>query len=136
MVSGSQAWRSPVLRQWKSPGFGRDGSGQHPRSLITERMAAQRLFFEHVEIDALHAAGRADETAVDDLGAEAECLEDLRALVGLQRRDAHLGHDLEHALGDALAVGGDDRVVVREVVRIEPPVAARLPQRIRTPGTG
>ena len=35
---------------------------------------------------------------------EADGLENLRALVALQRRDAHLGHHFEHALGDALAI--------------------------------
>ena len=37
---------------------------------------------------------------------EADRFENLGALVALQRRDAHLGHHFEHALGDALAVRG------------------------------
>jgi hypothetical protein len=35
-------------------------------------------------------------------GAEADGLEDLRAVVGLDRRDPHLGDRLEQALADAL----------------------------------
>ena len=42
---------------------------------------------------------------------EADRFEDLGTLVALQRRDAHLGHHLEHALGDALAIGVDEVVI-------------------------
>ena len=44
---------------------------------------------------------------VDQLGREADGLEDLRARVGLDRRDPHLRDRLEQALGDAL----DDAVL-------------------------
>ena len=44
------------------------------------------------------AASIAAEAALDDVVGNAERLEDLPALVGLQRRDAHLGHDLAQAL--------------------------------------
>ena len=74
-------------------------------------MPAQRFLGQHVEIDALDAAGRAGEAAVDHFVVQADRLEDLRALVALQRRDAHLGHHFEHALGDALAIGVHDLVV-------------------------
>src|SRR5690606_464620 len=89
-----------------------------------ERVTAQHLLLEHVEADALQAAHGAGEATVDDLVVDADGLEDLRALIGLQRRDAHLRHDLEHALRDALAVRGDEtRLDVDEAV------LARLPQR-------
>ncbi len=46
------------------------------------------------ESDAADARSRADEAGGDDLRAEADSLEDLRPLVGLQGRDAHLRHHL------------------------------------------
>ena len=94
-------------------------------------MPAQRFLGQHLEAHALHAAGGAGEAAVDHLVAEADRFEDLGALVGLERRDAHLGHDFEHALGHALAVRGDDLVVVRVLPRVQPAVAARLPQGLK-----
>ena len=39
------------------------------------------------------------EALVDDLVVEADCLEDLGSLVGLQCGDAHLGHHLGNAPG-------------------------------------
>src|SRR5690606_17370634 len=53
-----------------------------------ERVTAQHLLLEHVEADALQAAHGAGEATVDDLVVDADGLEDLRALIGLQRRDA------------------------------------------------
>ncbi len=46
------------------------------------------------ESDAAEARCRADEAGGDDLRAEADSLEDLRPLVGLQGGDAHLRHHL------------------------------------------
>ena len=40
--------------------------------------------------------GRADERAVDHVGAEADGFENLCTFVGVQCRDADLGKDLEH----------------------------------------
>ena len=58
------------------------------------------------KVEAADAAGGAWEALVDDALVEAEGLKDLRALVGLQRADAHLGHDLEDADADGLDVLG------------------------------
>ena len=52
--------------------------------------------------DAADARGGAGEVAVDELGREADGLEDLRAAVRRDRRDAHLRDRLQQALGDAL----------------------------------
>ena len=58
-------------------------------------------------------------------------LEDLCALVGLQRRDAHLGHHLEHALGDALAIGvSTTSSSLGNSCGVQQAVAARLPERL------
>ena len=75
---------------------------------IAERVAPQRFLLEHGEVDALEAADGAVEAALDDFVGDPERLEDLPALVGLQRRDAHLRHDLQHALRDGLAIIADD----------------------------
>src|SRR5690606_11543858 len=90
-----------------------------------EPVTPERLLLEHVEADALDAADGAGEAAVDDLVGDADGLEDLRALVGLQRRDAHLRHDLEHPLRDALPVRGDEAGI-----DVDEAVLARLPQRL------
>ena len=55
----------------------------------------------------------------DEIGLEADRVENLRAAIGLIGRDAHLGHDLEDALADRLDVALDDLVLVdffRQVV--------------------
>ena len=88
---------------------------------ITEGVAAQRFLFEDREIDALEAADRAAEAALDDFVGNAERLENLPALVGLQRRDAHFRHDLEHALRNGLPIIADEIDV-----GIEQPLVARL----------
>ncbi len=49
---------------------------------------------EDGESDAAEARCRAHEAGGDDLRAEADSLEYLRPLVGLQGRDAHLCHHL------------------------------------------
>ena len=47
---------------------------------------------------AANGRGRAGEVRVDDVVGEADALEDLSAVVGVQGGDAHLGHDFEQAL--------------------------------------
>jgi hypothetical protein len=91
---------------------------------VRQRVAAQRFLLEDCEIHALQAADRAVETALDDLVGEPERLEDLPALIGLQRRDAHLRHDLEHAFADGLPVIADDVDVALELAFV-----ARLHER-------
>ena len=65
-------------------------------------MAQEDLLGDHVEPDPAHAGGRPSEVVVDDVLAEPERLEHLRAAVALDRGDAHLGHHLHHALGGSL----------------------------------
>ena len=70
---------------------------------------------------ATHARGGAREVAVDELVGEADDLEDLRGVVALEGRDAHLGHDRRDARGHGLVVVGHGRVGVK--------VAERAPGR-------
>ena len=58
--------------------------------------------------DAAHDAGRAHEGHVEQILADADCLENLRAAVAVQCADAHFAHDLEQSF-----VEGLDKVVVR-----------------------
>ena len=55
---------------------------------------------------------------------EADRLEDLRAAVALQRRDAHLGHHLEDALVERLDV------VARPPARASTPASMPLPDHV------
>ena len=67
-----------------------------------------------VQSDALDGADRPGEVLVAQILGQPGDVEELGAGVGGQRRDAHLGHHLEHALGRGLAevraaLGGVDR---------------------------
>mmetsp|Transcript_100539 Transcript_100539/g.288012 ORF Transcript_100539/g.288012 Transcript_100539/m.288012 type:complete len:1151 (+) Transcript_100539:506-3958(+) len=64
-----------------------------------------------LEVAALNAASRAGKATVDHLVGETDGLEDLGALVRLEGRDTHLGHDLEDALGGTLAVVVEELLV-------------------------
>ena len=75
-------------------------------------MAVHRLLGDLGEADAFDAGRGAGEIAGDELGREADGVENLRAAIGLIGRDAHLGHHLEHALADRLDVALDDFLVV------------------------
>ena len=54
-----------------------------------------------------HTAHRAGEVRVDELWRKAHSLEDLRRMVALHRRDAHLGHDGDDARRRGLVVVGN-----------------------------
>ena len=56
--------------------------------------------------------GGPGEVLVDELGVQADGLEDLRAAVALDGGDAHLGDDLDHALDGGLDVILEGRLVV------------------------
>ena len=72
------------------------------RARVGAGVAVERLAREHVDADAADPRRGAREVRLDQLGREADGLEDLRARVGLDRRDPHLRDRLEQALGDAL----------------------------------
>mmetsp|Transcript_33328 Transcript_33328/g.51723 ORF Transcript_33328/g.51723 Transcript_33328/m.51723 type:complete len:678 (-) Transcript_33328:277-2310(-) len=63
------------------------------------------------DVEALDARGHADKALGHRLGAHAERLEDLGALVRHERRDSHLREHLEHALADRLNVVGNELVL-------------------------
>ena len=45
------------------------------------------------------------EILIEERGVQADGIEDLRAAIGLERADTHLGHHFEDALGDGLHIG-------------------------------
>ena len=74
------------------------------RRRVGARVAVEALPGQHVHPHAADARGRAGEVAVHELLLDADRLEDLRAGVGADRRDPHLGEDLQEALADGLDV--------------------------------
>ena len=66
------------------------------------RVALQRLGRQHLEADSADARGGAGEVPVDQRRLETDRLEDLRAAVGLDRGDAHLGDRLQQPFADRL----------------------------------
>ena len=85
------------------------------------RTGASDLALELGEADAADRRRRADEAEVDHLLREPERVEDLRAAVGGDVGDPHLGHDLQHAVLDRRAEAplrlGRRRPVAADLVR-------------------
>src|SRR5262249_42753327 len=71
----------------------------------SEAMAPQRLIGNLIEARAADRRDGPREILVEELGVEADRIEDLRAAIGLEGADAHLGHDLQQALRDRLDIG-------------------------------
>src|SRR6185312_13195311 len=74
-------------------------------------VAADRLLGDLLQADALDGGRRTGEVGVDEVRAEADGVEDLRAAIRLIGRDAHLGRHLEDALADRLDVAMDELVL-------------------------
>ena len=102
---------------------------------VRHRVAGRDLGGDLVEADAAEAADGAGEVLVDELVAETDRLEDLRAGVAGDGADAHLAHHLQHALAGGLDVvlHGLVRVHAAEAVEV---LANHVLDRSRTPGTG
>ncbi len=100
---------------------------------VTQGVTPQGLLGQHVEVDTLNPAGGAGKAAMDDFVAEPHRLENLGPLVRVQRGDAHLGHHLQHPLGDRLAVGGHQVVVLAGHRVVFFAVAARVDGRMEVP---
>ena len=71
---------------------------------VAALVAQPRLLGHHVDAHPAHPGGGPGEVLVDEVLVEADRLEDLGAVVALDGRDAHLGDDLDDALGDRLGV--------------------------------
>ena len=109
------------------------------RGLTAERalVAQARFPGDDIDADAAHARGRVREEAIDEFRIEADGLEDLRAAVAGERRDAHLGHHLEDALVQRLDVV-IDRVLARHAGNeaVGDHVVNRLERQVRVHDPG
>jgi len=79
------------------------------------RVARPEVVFDLSDTDPLGADLGALEVLGDERRREPDGLEDLRALVRLHRRDAHLRHRLEEAVLQRVPVGGQRLVLVSAV---------------------
>ncbi len=73
---------------------------------VRQGVPAGDIVGDVVEVDAADGTRQPGEVLVEQLLADADGLEQLRTGVGRQRRDAHLGHHLQHALARGLDVVG------------------------------
>ena len=82
--------------------------------VVTERVvvAAHRFACHFLQPDAFDGRRRAGEVLVDEIRAQPDRVENLRAAIGLVGRDSHLGHHLEDALADRLDVARNHLVLV------------------------
>ena len=67
-------------------------------------MTQFHFFKQDREIDALHTTGGTHKASIDDFISKTNGFKNLRTFIGLQSRDAHFGHHLQHALADAFLV--------------------------------
>src|SRR6185312_5462994 len=72
------------------------------RRIERESMAIRRFARNYVKADAAHARSGPAEEAIDDFLVESNSLENLRAPIALDGRDAHLRRDLDQALTQSL----------------------------------
>ncbi len=91
-------------------------------------MATYGFFRDFIETNAFNTRCRAEEELVDKARLQTDGIENLRAAIGLIGRDAHLGHDLEHALADGLDVALDHFILVH--FRRELATAMHVEQRV------
>src|SRR5256712_548497 len=96
---------------------------REPSPVVPKSVADDRF-----ETDAADARSGVGEVLVDQLAPKANRLDDLRATVALDRRDAHLGHDLDGALLDRLQIMLDG-LLVRNV-RFQQAFVSHVRERI------
>ena len=65
-------------------------------------MARERFFADDFQTDALNARRRPSEIFIHDFGVDADGFKNLRAVITLNRRDAHLGHRFDNAFDGGL----------------------------------
>ena len=61
-------------------------------------MECRVIFSDFFYSDAAHTAHRICKVPVDELFLQTDCLKDFRTLVGLDRRDTHLGRNLDNSV--------------------------------------
>ena len=102
MLSGLNRWNSPSARHWYWPP---DGSSVCSARLRSANAAVWRISTSRAITSRPTPPTRDDgarEVFVDDVLAQADGFEHLRAVIALHGGDAHLGHDLHDALDRGL----------------------------------
>jgi hypothetical protein len=102
-----------------------------------ERQFVARAYFlgDRLDAHAANARRRPREIAIDEVFRQADRLEDLRAAIALQRRDAHLRHHLQHALVQGFYVVFDRFLVCQPGQHVPANhVAERLERQVRVHG--
>ena len=94
-------------------------------------VAALALALDVVHGKAAHRARSAVEAVPHDLRGKADDLEDLRGVVALHRRDAHLGHNGHDAGGECLVVVLDARLRVDLDAAVRGHLADELVREVR-----
>ena len=72
--------------------------------LVSESMATLHFLGKYFHVDTAHSAGGTDKCNVHHFLIEPHDLKDLCALVGLQRRNTHFTHHLQHAFAYRFSV--------------------------------
>ena len=130
--SGSHTWCSPLARQWNSPVLGNTGS-RSPGISGKPRLWRSSVSTASVsKFTPCQPAGGPLEAQLDHFRVEPDGFEDLRTLVGLQGRDAHLGHHFQHSFGHRTLVGQDHFLVRWKRVRVQAAISAGLRRARRT----
>ena len=93
-------------------------------------VAAEGLFGDLLEADALDLGRGAGEILLHEIGSQPDGIEYLGAAIGLVGRDAHLGHHLEDALVDRLDVALEQLLAADVLAKLAEaaPRASRRPR--------
>src|ERR1051325_5974494 len=108
----------------------------HPSLRVSMPVPEPDFLRDHVEADAADARRRPREVTIDEILIEPDGLEDLRAAVALDGRDAHLRDDFDDAFIDGLDVVGNSfaRIHTGELA-LRDHVAQRVKGQIRINGS-
>ena len=87
------------------------------------------VFLQIFEACALDAAGRAVEAQAHHAGRQTDDLKQAAAAIAGDGRDAHLGHDLEQALADGLAIAAA-QLGTLGLLELDPTLAHHVEQRL------
>ena len=92
---------------------------------IPKRMSTKCFFGQDIKTATLNSTVGSRKATCDYLVLQTERFEDLSTLVTSQRANPHFRHDLQHSLGDRLAITRDYFAIIHPA---EQSVAACLPQ--------
>mgnify|MGYP006195344951 CR=1 FL=1 len=111
-VGGSSFLAAAMALDFAAVSVNLSGCSDRDEALERLRVAPQRFFGDLHDSRASDPRGGPREVPVHELPVQPQRLEDLRAAVTLQRRDAHLREDLQQAAADRTDVVLQDRRLV------------------------